>query len=69
MAFTPDGLPLIGPLDPDRRVWFCGGFNGHGMSLARRCARACAVEMLDGERSPFPLSRFVEAAPIDQEQG
>ncbi len=33
MAFTSDGLPLVGEL-PDRPgVYFCVGFNGHGMGL------------------------------------
>jgi len=64
MGFTEDGLPLIGAADPDATVWVCAGFNGHGMSLARRCARACAEEMLGGGVSPFPLSRVVEPAPL-----
>lgn len=62
MGFSPDGLPLIGPVPGwDDRVWVCGGFTGHGMSLARRSARAAVVEMLGGEASPFPLARVLEA--------
>ncbi|MCA9288551.1 MAG: FAD-binding oxidoreductase, partial [Phycisphaerales bacterium] len=37
MGFTADGLPLVGPIAtpdlPDRAVWLCAGFTGHGMSL------------------------------------
>lgn len=60
MGFSPDGLPLIGPLPgwPDARVWFCGGFTGHGMSMAYRCARSCVEAMLDGAETPLPLSRL-----------
>lgn len=61
MGFSPDGLPLIGPVDGPWRngaVWFCGGFTGHGMSLGFRCARAAVEAMLDGKPTPFPLSRL-----------
>ncbi|MEZ6233595.1 MAG: FAD-binding oxidoreductase [Phycisphaerales bacterium] len=62
MGFTPDGLPLVGPVVspdlPDRSLWLCAGFTGHGMSLAARTARACVGELLDGEPSVFPLGRF-----------
>lgn len=64
MGFSPDGLPLIGPVPGwDDRVWVCGGFTGHGMSLARRSARAAVDEMLGGAGSPFPLGRVL-GAPI-----
>lgn len=33
MAFTPDGLPLVGELPGMPGVHFCVGFNGHGMGL------------------------------------
>jgi len=58
MGFSPDGMPLIGPLPGrDRRVWFCGGFTGHGMSLGVRAARAAVEALLHGEATPFPLAR------------
>lgn len=59
MGFSPDGLPLIGPVPrwPGGRVWFCGGFTGHGMSMAYRCAKSCVEAMLEGLESPLPLSR------------
>jgi gamma-glutamylputrescine oxidase len=61
MGFSPDGLPLVGPLQeewPDRAVWFCGAFTGHGMSMAYRTAHAAVAEMLDGVPTPFPLERL-----------
>ncbi|MCA9279215.1 MAG: FAD-binding oxidoreductase [Phycisphaeraceae bacterium] len=58
MAFTPDGLPVMGPVDHERRTWVCAGFNGHGMGLAARCAQALIAEIVDGEPTPLPLSRF-----------
>lgn len=60
MGFTPDHLPLIGPAPLlGERVWFCGGFTGHGMSLAHR-ATLCAARLMMGaaaEPSPFPIDR------------
>src|SRR5207244_9845848 len=70
MGFSPDGLPLMGPVrvetDPEPAwepgsVWFCGGFTGHGMSMAWRTAHAAVGAMLDGSPNPFPLSRVHEA--------
>ena len=60
MGFSPDGMPLIGPVDgPWRKgtVWFCGGFTGHGMSIGFRSARAAVDAMLDGTPTPFPITR------------
>lgn len=57
MGFTPDGQPIVGPIpgidEPRRRVWFCGGFTGHGMSIGHLTARRAAEAMLDGTDSPF----------------
>lgn len=61
MGFSPDGLPLVGPLRaewPENVVWFCGGFTGHGMSMAYRTAHAAVEEMLGGVPTPFPLARL-----------
>ncbi|MGP1345842.1 MAG: NAD(P)/FAD-dependent oxidoreductase [Phycisphaerales bacterium] len=65
MAFTPDHLPLTGPAPGvgGGRVWVCGGFTGHGMSLGFRTARLTVRAMLDAERvddeaGPFPVSRL-----------
>lgn len=66
MGFTPDHLPLIGPL-PDHAgaVWFCGGYTGHGASLAHRCTKAAVDAMLQGTMAPFPLTR-VQGKPTRQ---
>lgn len=61
MGFSPDGMPLIGPVEGPWRtgtVWFCGGFTGHGMSLGFRCARAAVEAMLDGRPTPFTIDRL-----------
>jgi len=48
MGFSPDGMPLVGPVSEDGSVWFCGGFTGHGMSLAYRTAAGAVAAMLEG---------------------
>jgi gamma-glutamylputrescine oxidase len=67
MGFSPDGLPLVGPVPTGSgdgpgcwepgRVWFCGGFTGHGMSLAYRVSRMAVEAMLDDAPNSLPLSR------------
>lgn len=63
MGFSPDGLPLVGSLGRSNgwndRVWFCGGFTGHGMSLAHRTAALAVEEMMGGAKTPFPLDRVM----------
>jgi len=60
MGFTPDGLPLVGPIPgyPSRNVWFCGGFTGHGMSLGFQTANHAVAAMLGEEEPMFALSRL-----------
>jgi len=53
MGFSRDGLPLVGPVAEDPRVWFCGGFTGHGMSLGVRTARDAVEAMLGLSPSLF----------------
>ncbi len=79
MGFSPDGLPLVGPVSASMpsgggggaghweqgRVWFCGGFTGHGMSLAYRVSRLAIEAMLDAKPNPLPLSRATLATPGD----
>lgn len=55
MGFSPDGLPLIGQVRPS--IWFCGGFTGHGMSMAFITARDAVAAMLDGAPTPFDIDR------------
>lgn len=46
MGFSPHGRPVAGPLHPGSRVWFIGGFTGHGMSLAHITATLGVGAML-----------------------
>lgn len=46
MGFSPDGLPIVGPMPGEPRVWLCAGFTGHGMSLGHLTAMAAADAML-----------------------
>lgn len=58
MGLCIDGLPMLGPTEPTRRIWACGGFTGHGMGLAARAARSLAQAMLEGLPSPLDMERF-----------
>lgn len=64
MGFSPDGLPLVGPLPefPAGNVWFCGAFTGHGMSMGFRTAGAAVAGMIEGTKSPFEMGRCVAPA-------
>ena len=50
MGFTADGLPIVEPVEVEGidtgRVWFCGGFTGHGMSLGVVTAIDAVARML-----------------------
>jgi gamma-glutamylputrescine oxidase len=62
MGFSPDGLPLVGPVNgewPKDSVWFCGAFTGHGMSMGYRTAHAAVDAMLENKPTPFPLERVL----------
>ncbi len=65
MGFSPDGLPLIGPVDDDRRLWLCSACTGHGMSLSCRAADQAVRCMIDGVESPFPLTRIEGFSGVD----
>lgn len=68
MGFSPDGLPLVGPVGhmgggglENDAVWFIGGFTGHGMSLAVATARSAVCAMLEAAEPAFPLARVLAA--------
>ncbi|MFG0304796.1 MAG: NAD(P)/FAD-dependent oxidoreductase [Phycisphaerales bacterium JB040] len=52
MGFGPRGLPTIRRVGGGD-VWYCGGFTGHGMSMAYITSRAAVGAMLDGTPTPF----------------
>ncbi len=56
MGFTTDGLPVMGPVSEQGRVWFCGGFTGHGMSMGYLAAQECVAGMLEGAPMEFAMS-------------
>ncbi len=58
MAFTPDGLPLVGRLRRDERVGFAVGFNGHGLGLGIMAADA----LLAGDDHLFAARRLMAGA-------
>lgn len=62
MGFSPDGLPLIGPIASQSPVWFCGGFTGHGMSMGYKAAHEAIDAMLAGREPAFSLARVTDAA-------
>lgn len=68
MGFSPDGLPLAGPVGElvgkgvfGDAVWFIGGFTGHGMSLAVATARSAVCAMLDRTDPAFAIGRLLGA--------
>jgi gamma-glutamylputrescine oxidase len=48
---TPDGLPLVGRVPGDDRVWVAGGYSGHGNVLGLACGELVARAVL-GEPAP-----------------
>lgn len=66
MGFSPDGLPVVGPLpDLPGSVW-ATGFTGHGMSYGFRFGRLLA-DLLLGESNPDGYSLFA-ASRFDTEE-
>jgi gamma-glutamylputrescine oxidase len=56
MGFTPHHLPVICPTTAGgARVWFCGGFTGHGMSMAHRTSQIACEVMLDDAPNMFAM--------------
>jgi glycine/D-amino acid oxidase-like deaminating enzyme len=50
MGFTADGLPVVEPMSDSGRLWFCGGYTGHGMSLGAITATRAVEAMLASPR-------------------
>lgn len=62
MAFTPDGLPLIGNAHGIEGCTWAAGFNGHGMGYGFRFGKLLA-EMHD---SVYPNNRFARIFSVDR---
>lgn len=60
MGFSPDHLPVVGAVEgfASKRVWFCGGFTGHGMSMGFRTAQIATAAMLEGAPNMFDVARL-----------
>lgn len=65
MGFSKTHLPLIGPAwgtnSANGKVWFCGGFTGHGMSMAYKVSELAVASMLDGTKNDFTIEPTVPA--------
>lgn len=69
MAFSPDALPLIGPVPGEEGLYVAGGFTGHGMPFGLRAgqqlALSCTQGITAGALAPFRLDRpTLVAAPV-----
>ena len=62
MAFTPDSLPLAGPLPGIPNCYICGAYTGHGNAFAINCAKLVS-ELVMGKRNRdvemFEVGRFL----------
>lgn len=64
MGFSPDGLPLVGRLPHQRRVFFVVGFTGHGLGFALVAARAVMrVLSAEGDAGIFDIARLAPSMP------
>ncbi len=69
MAFSPDALPLIGPVPGEEGLYVAGGFTGHGMPFGLRAGQQLALSCMQGitagALAPFRLDRpTLVAAPV-----
>lgn len=66
MAFTPDGLPIVGGIPGEDGLYVAGGYTGHGFGyafLAARWLTALTVERRD-EISPLcRIDRPMRSSP------
>jgi gamma-glutamylputrescine oxidase len=62
MGFTPDGLPLVGPLPGIPNCYICGGYTGHGNAFAIHAAKLVgeiAMGRKNEDAELFAPERFV----------
>ena len=69
---TPDRQPILGPLDPEQRLWTASGLNGRGLMMAPAVGRLVADAMTEGTRPPeldlLSFDRFAEARLLPESQ-
>ncbi len=70
---SPDGLPIISPVDGLEGYYVATGFSGHGFGLGPGAGRAIA-DMVCGndpglDMTPFRLGRFFDGTPIQPAHG
>ncbi len=58
MAFTPDGLPVVGRSAGEDGLYVAGGYTGHGFGYAFLAARWLAALAVDGRDEISPLCRL-----------
>lgn len=58
MAFTPDGLPVVGPMPGEDGLYVAGGYTGHGFGYAFLAARWLAALAVTGRDEISPLCRI-----------
>jgi gamma-glutamylputrescine oxidase len=67
MGFTPDMLPLVGPVPGQYGLHVAAGYSGHGVSMAFTCGGRAARQAL-GESSDVPLcfspGRYAKEWPL-----
>jgi len=52
MGFSPDELPLVGPVPDMPGIYVCAGYTGHGMGFAVHATRVLVAHLLDGAAIP-----------------
>jgi glycine/D-amino acid oxidase-like deaminating enzyme len=66
---TPDGVPVIGPVDRPRGFIIAAGFSGHGFALGPITGRLLSEIVCDGKASvdiaPLRCSRFAEGDVLE----
>lgn len=64
MGFTADGLPIAGGLPDLPNVYFCVGFNGHGMGLGVMVTERALALMLEGRDTGIFSARRLKESGI-----
>jgi glycine/D-amino acid oxidase-like deaminating enzyme len=65
MGFTPDALPLVGPIPGVDRMYMAAGYSGHGVSMAFTCGGRVASRAIGAETdlpTSFDPGRFPAGA-------